>query len=168
MLGMQTSATADVAAASTALRGRVESMHGMDFLRAVIAGDLPESPLIASLGVRTVAAAEGEVTLRTVPQPQHFNTIGTGHGGFLATLLDTALGLAVDTLTPAGTVWTTTDLHVRFRRPMTADSGTVTAVGRVDHHGRSTSVCSGEVCDGEGRVLATATASLFALRQPPA
>lgn len=57
-------------------------------------------------------------------------------------------------------------LHVRFRRPMTSQSGTITAVGRVEHHGRSTAVSAGEVRDGEGRILATATASLFALRNP--
>jgi uncharacterized protein (TIGR00369 family) len=163
---MNSATATDVSAASKALRERVQAMHGLDFLRAVIAGELPESPLLESLAVRTVAATPGEVVLATEPQPQHFNTIGTGHGGFLSTLLDTALGLAVDTVTPAGTIWTTTDLHVRFRRPMTADSGTITATGRVEHHGRSTSVSAGEVRDGEGRILATATASLFALRAP--
>ena len=118
-----------------------------------------------ALDVRTVAAERGEVTLSTVPRPQHFNTIGTGHGGFLSTLLDSATGLAVSSMASDGTVWTTTDLHVRFRRPMTAESGTVTAVGRVEHYGRSLATASGEVRDGQGRVLATATASLFALRK---
>lgn len=162
---MEPAKSEDVAAVSEMLREKVEQMHGMDFLQAVIAGELPESPLLQCLGVRTVAATEGTVTLETTPQPQHFNTIGTGHGGFISTLLDAALGLAVDTLTPAGTVWTTMDLHVRFRRAMTADSGLVTARGQVDHHGRSTAVSSGEVRDGAGRVLATATASLLALRR---
>ncbi|MGJ9402932.1 PaaI family thioesterase [Arthrobacter sp. KK5.5] len=163
---MEPATAIDVSTASKELRNKVETMHGLDFLKAVVAGELPESPLIEALGVRTAAASPGEVTLLTEPLPQHFNTIGTGHGGFLSTLLDTALGLAVDTLTPAGTIWTTTDLHVRFRRPMTSQSGTITAVGRVEHHGRSTAVSAGEVRDGEGRILATATASLFALRNP--
>jgi uncharacterized protein (TIGR00369 family) len=162
---METSTTTDIAAVSKMLRERVENMQGMDFVRALIEGDLPESPLIEALGVRTASAAPGEASLETTPQPQQFNIIGSGHGGFLSTLLDTALGLAVQTMTEPGVVWPTTDLHVRFRRPMTADSGRVVATGRVEHLGHSTATAAGEVRDGEGRVLATATASFFALRR---
>lgn len=154
----------DITAVSDRLRRESGSRQGLDFLRAIIAGDLPESPLLTALGVRTVQADEGAVRLETVPQSQQFNTIGTGHGGFLSTLLDTALGFSVESLSPAGTTWTTTDLHVRFRRPMTVDSGVVSTVGRVEHYGRSTAIASGEVRDGEGRILASATASFFALR----
>ena len=161
---MKSSTTSEVDQVSKALRERMDNMHGLDFVRALVAGELPESPLIDALGVRTAAAAPGEAVLETTPQPQHFNIIGTGHGGFLSTLLDTALGLAVQTMTEPGVVWTTTDLHVRFRRPMTADSGRVVATGRVEHLGRSTATAAGEVRDGEGRVLASATASFFALR----
>lgn len=155
---------ADITAVSERLRRESGSRQGLDFLRAIIAGELPESPLLTALDVRTVQADEGTVRLETAPRSQQFNTIGTGHGGFLSTLLDTALGFSVESLSPAGTTWTTTDLHVRFRRPMTAHSGTVSTLGRVEHYGRSTAIASGEVHDGEGRVLASATASFFALR----
>lgn len=154
----------DLIAVSEQLRRESGSRRGLDFLRAIIAGDLPESPLLTALAVRTVQADEGSVRLETEPHAQQFNTIGTGHGGFLSTLLDTALGFSVESLSPAGTTWTTTDLHVRFLRPMTVDSGVVSAVGRVEHYGRSTAIASGEVHDGRGRVLASATASFFALR----
>lgn len=154
---------AAITAVSEQLRHASGTRPGLDFLRAIIAGDLPESPLLTALGVRTAQAEEGTVRLETRPQAQQFNTIGTGHGGFLSTLLDTALGFSVESLSPAGTTWTTTDLHVRFRRPMTVESGVVSAVGRVEHYGRSTAIASGEVRDGEDRILASATASFFAL-----
>ncbi|GAA1357247.1 hypothetical protein GCM10009596_07900 [Arthrobacter rhombi] len=154
----------EVNAVSEQLRRETGARQGLDFLRAIISGELPESPLLTALGVHTVHADAGTVRLETVPQSQQFNTIGTGHGGFLSTLLDTALGFSVESLSPAGTTWTTTDLHVRFRRPMTVDSGVVSAVGHVEHYGRSTAIASGEVRDGEGRILASATASFFALR----
>lgn len=156
-----------ITAVSERLRRESGTRQGLDFLRAIIAGELPESPLLTALGVRTVHADEGTVRLETEPQAQQFNTIGTGHGGFLSTLLDTALGFSVESLSPAGTTWTTTDLQVRFRRAMTVDSGTVTSVGRVEHYGRSTAIASGEVSDGSGRILASATASFFALRHQP-
>jgi len=153
----------DMIAVSDQLRRESGSRQGLDFLRAIIAGDLPESPLLTALAVRTVHAEEGSVRLETEPHAQQFNTIGTGHGGFLSTLLDTAPGFSVGSLSPAGTTWTTTDLHVRFLRPMTVDSGVVSAVGHVEHYGRSTAIAAGEVLDGRGRVLASATASFFAL-----
>lgn len=151
-------------ATSRLLRGEVQGRDGLDFLRAVMAGQLPTSPLLEALGISLVAAERGVVSVAATPLPLHFNAKGTGHGGFISTLLDAALGFSIESMSDAGTMWTTTDLHVRFRRPVTADSGLVTATGRVEHYGRATATASGELSDSGGRVLATATAAMFAIR----
>lgn len=149
---------------SRLLREAVQGGDGLDFLQGVLAGELPISPLLDALGVQLVSAERGTVTVAAAPLPVHFNAKGTGHGGFISTLLDAALGFAIESMSPPGTMWTTTDLHVRFRRPMTAESVLVTATGTVEHYGRSTATASGQVTDAAGKVLATATAAMFAIR----
>ncbi|GAA4373193.1 PaaI family thioesterase [Paeniglutamicibacter cryotolerans] len=151
-------------ATSRLLREEVQGRDGLDFLRAMLAGELPISPLLDALGIALVSAERGGAGVAATPLPIHFNAKGTGHGGFISTLLDAALGFAVESMSDAGTMWTTTDLQVRFLRPMTASSGLVTATGTVGHYGRATATASGEVRDAGGRILATATAGLFALR----
>jgi uncharacterized protein (TIGR00369 family) len=107
----------------------------------------------------------GEVTVAFEPSERHYNPIGSVHGGIAATLVDTAMGCAVHTKLPEGTGYTTTDLQVRYLRPITARTGTVLATGVVVHLGRRTATAEARVIqESTGELLATATSSLLVLR----
>lgn len=139
------------------------TLTGLEYLQRLIAGEIEESPFNEHLGIRLIKAEPGTVVLECTVRPEHLNKIGSGHGGFVSSMLDNACGLAVDTHSPAGMVWTTMDLHVRFFKAVTLEAGTLRIVGHSDHVGRHTSVSHAEVVRSDGKVLASATSSLFAL-----
>jgi uncharacterized protein (TIGR00369 family) len=88
----------------------------------------------------------------------HYNPIGLVHGGFAATLLDSAMGCAVQTIVPAGSGYTTLEIKVNFSRPMTRDTGRVLAEGVVVHGGRTVATAEGRlVAENSGKLLAHAT-----------
>jgi uncharacterized protein (TIGR00369 family) len=107
--------------------------------------------------------AEGEVAVQVEAGPEHRNLMGTVHGGVIATLADTATGLAFRTVLEPGTTFTTTQLSVTYLAP--GRGGTITAIGRVLKHGRRTGYAEADVRDGEGRLLARATALLAVMRE---
>ncbi|GLY50231.1 PaaI family thioesterase [Lentzea sp. NBRC 102530] len=132
---------------------------GLDFLEAVAAGELPAPPIADALGMRLVSVDSGSVAFTLDPAEFHYNPIGSVHGGVHATLLDSAAGCAVHSTLPAGTGCTSLDLAVRFVRPITTDTGTITCVGTVVHRGRRTAIAEARLVDGAGRLLATATST---------
>jgi len=148
-----------------------KDLPGLEVLQRVIAGSATASAFDETLGIRLVHAEPGLVRLTCTMRPEFLNRIGSGHGGFVSTLLDNACGMAADSLSPAGLMWTTMDLHVRFLKPVRVEDGELTMVGHVDHAGRHTSITHGEVLRADGALLATATSSLYAIhpwegRQP--
>src|SRR4051812_28480668 len=88
------------------------SMKGLDFLRKISAGEIPPPPIMRLMDIQGVEASEGKMVFACTPGEQHYNPIGTVHGGLAATLLDSALGCAVHTMLPAGAGYTTLELHV--------------------------------------------------------
>ena len=130
-------------------------MTGLELLRAIAAGDAPGAPIAELMGFEPVEAEEGRVLFAAVPGPQHYNPIGTVHGGLAATLLDSAMGCAVHTTLPEGTGYTTLELKVNFTRPITSDTGRVLCEGTVVHRG-------GRVATAEGRVIAEGSGKLLA------
>ena len=134
---------------------RAPSMPGLDYLRALITGDLPPPPISTLLGFRLREVEDGRAVFVGEPGEQHYNPIGSVHGGLAATLLDSALGCAVHTTLPAGVVYTSLEIKVNFVRPITAATGTVVCEGRVVHRG-------GRVATADGRLVAEATGKLLA------
>ncbi|GHE12820.1 PaaI family thioesterase [Streptomyces alanosinicus] len=132
---------------------------GLDFLRGMLSGRLPAPPIAAALGfaLEQVEFARAAFTLE--PGEEHYNPIGSVHGGVYATLLDSAAGCAVQSVLPAGMGYTSLDLNVKFLRPITVDTGKVRAVGTVLHHGRRTALAQADLLDSEGHLLAHATSS---------
>ena len=102
------------------------------------------------------------------PGPQHYNPIGSVHGGIALTLLDSAMGCAVYTTLAPGVGYTTIDLHVTFVRPLTATTGTIRAEGRVVHAGSRVATAEGRVVDATGRVYAHATTRCLIMREADA
>jgi uncharacterized protein (TIGR00369 family) len=128
---------------------------GIEFLRAIGAGELPGAPIAELLGIAPVEVEEGRVVFAAVPEPRHYNPIGTVHGGLAATLLDSAMGCAVHSILPADVGYTTLELKVNFVRPITAETGRILCEGTIVHDG-------GRVATAEGRVFAEATGKLLA------
>jgi uncharacterized protein (TIGR00369 family) len=137
-------------------------LDGLAALRAMIAGELPPPPIATLLGFDLVEVDEGRVVFAVEPGDHHYNPIGMVHGGLAATLIDSATGCAVHTTLPAGTGYTTTDVQVRFVRPITRDTGRIECVGQVVHRGRTLATAEARLSSGD-RLLAHGTASLLIL-----
>ena len=104
-------------------------MSGLEFMRAIADGSLPPPPVARMLGMSLVEVGEGSALFSFEPQEWMYNPIGSVHGGVAATLLDSCMGCAVHTTLPAGARYTTTDIQVRYLRPMRAGQGPVLAEG---------------------------------------
>jgi uncharacterized protein (TIGR00369 family) len=139
-------------------------LDGLAAMRAMVAGELPPPPIATLLGFELVEVEEGRVVFAAEPGEQHYNPIGSVHGGLAATLIDSATGCAVHTTLPGGTGYTTTDLQVRFVRPITRDTGRIECVGEVVHRGRTLATAQARLTAG-AKLLAHGTASLLIL--PP-
>ena len=138
-------------------------LDGLTALRAMAAGELPPPPIATLMGFELVEVEERRVIFAVEPGEQHYNPIGMVHGGLAATLIDSATGCAVHTTLPAGTGYTTTDVHVRFVRPITRDTGRIECIGTVVHGGRTLATAEARVMAGD-RLLAHGTASVLILR----
>lgn len=132
---------------------------GLDFLRELRAGRLPAAPITNTLDFTLDEVEKGRVVFSLLPGEEHYNPIGSVHGGVYATLLDSAAGCAVQSVLPPGTGYTSLDLTVKFLRRITADTGRVRAVGTVLHAGRTTALAQAVLVDGAERTLAHATSS---------
>ena len=135
----------------------LKSYDGLGFLQAIIDGTLPQPPIGETLDFHLVEAEPGRAVFAGTPEFRHYNPIGTVHGGFAATLLDSALACAIATTMKKGDVWTTLELKLNYVRAMTTETGVVRAEGRVIHRGRSVATSEGDIKDAAGRLYAHAT-----------
>ncbi|MFE7160876.1 PaaI family thioesterase [Streptomyces sp. NPDC057636] len=145
--------------------GAVGQSSGLDFLRELQAGRLPGAPVGATVGFTLDEVEKGRVVFSLVPGEEHYNPIGSVHGGIFATLLDSAAGCAVQSMLPPGMAYTSLDLTVKFLRRITVDTGTVRAIGTIVSSGRQTALAQAQLVDATDRVLAhaTSTCMLFPL-----
>ncbi|MER5427582.1 PaaI family thioesterase [Streptomyces sp. NPDC002588] len=141
---------------------------GLEFLRDILAGRLPAAPIGATVGLALEEVEHGRVVFSLVPGEEHYNPIGSMHGGIYATMLDSAAGCAVQSTLPQGMGYTSLDLTVKFLRPVTADTGKIRAVGGVLSGGRRTALAEARLLDSEDRLLAHATSSCMLFPMPAA
>ncbi|MDX2646885.1 PaaI family thioesterase [Streptomyces sp. PA03-1a] len=139
---------------------------GLEFLRDVLAGRLPAPPIASTLGFTLEEVQEGRAVFAMEPGEEHYNPIGSVHGGVYATLLDSAAGCAVQSVLPEGMGYTSLDLNLKFLRPITVDTGKVRAVGTVLNQGRRTALAQAELFDATDRLLAHATSSCMLFPVP--
>jgi uncharacterized protein (TIGR00369 family) len=139
---------------------------GIDVLREVASGQLPPPPVAAMMGFALDEVEVGRAVFSLDPSETHYNPLGTVHGGVIATLLDSASGCAVHSILPAGTGYTSVDLHTRFLRPVTASSGRIVAEGTVLSRGSRTAMAEARLTDGRGRLLAHATSTCMIFDLP--
>jgi uncharacterized protein (TIGR00369 family) len=142
------------------------SMPGIDFVRAIFDGKLPAPPIMQTIEPFDSTAEPGVVVMYSVPGFRHYNPIGSVHGGYAATLLDSAMGLAVHTALPAGTGYTTLEFKVSFIKGMTEDIGPVRTEGRTLSVGRRAATAEARITDAKGRLLAHATTTCLVFELP--
>jgi uncharacterized protein (TIGR00369 family) len=142
---------------------RRRALGGLAFFRRMLAGDLPQAPMTSLLNMRLLEVDKGRVVFGAVPTRAHYNGMGIVHGGLAATLLDSALGCAINTLAPRGKVFATLELKINFTRPLTEDVGPIRCLGQVIHLGSRTATAEGRVVDERGKLYAhgTITGILF-------
>ena len=139
---------------------------GLQQLRAMLANDL-KAPMGEKLGFTLVEVERGHVVFEGTPDRSVYNPLGSVHGGYAATLLDSACGSAVHSQLGAGRGHTTLELKVSYLRGLTERSGTVRATGRVISAGSRVAFAEATLHDGDGRLCATATSTLLVFDSEP-
>jgi uncharacterized protein (TIGR00369 family) len=141
----------------------VRLMSGREFLQAMMDGRLPGPSIASTMSFSLVEIGDGFAAFEGDPGPHLLNPLGTVHGGWVLTLIDSAAGCAAHTLIPAGGSYTTIETKANFSRPITQDTGRVRAEGRVVGRGRRIMSCEARVVDAKGRLLAHGTSTLMVL-----
>ncbi len=146
-----------------AMAEKFAAQGGLETLRRMVAGDEPPPPIAETLNFTLVEVDRGRAVFAMTPAEYHYNPIGVVHGGVAATLLDSAMGCAINAALPAGTAYTTLEIKVNYLRPLTMTTGPVRAEGNVVHLGRRMAVAEGRVTDASGKVYATASTTCLVM-----
>jgi uncharacterized protein (TIGR00369 family) len=139
------------------------SMAGLDFLRAIRDGRLPHPPICALLGYRLTEVKAGHAVFEITAGERHYNPIGVVHGGIAMTLLDSAMGCAVQTQMPAGGAYTTLEAKTNLVRAITSETGPLRAIGKVVHAGKRIATAEARLQDPSGKLYAHATSTCIVL-----
>ena len=141
------------------LRRRLEGLTGLDALHRFASGQLPPPPVAELVGLEPTFVSPGLVVFAYEPREEHYNPLGTVHGGIVATVLDTAMGCAVQSELAAGVAYTTVELKTSFVGPVTLASGRLRAEGRLVHRGSRIATAEARLADGGGKLYAHATST---------
>ncbi len=136
---------------------RQKEMSGLEFVQGLAEGTLPLNTIARTLGYDVAEAANGRVVVTAEPNDTHLNPAGTVHGGLAATLLDSCMGLAILSTLEKGVGQTTLEFKISLVRPITPQTGLITAEGVVLSRGRRVGTAQGRITDGNGRLLAHGT-----------
>lgn len=141
-------------AASPLPRDRLAGLTGIEVLERMLTGDLPGPPFGPTTGITLLEAREGRIVFAGEPGFSFLNPMGTIHGGWIATILDSAMGCAVHSTLKAGQLYTTTSMTINYVRPLMADSGTVRCEGVTVYTGSRLATSEGRLTDSKGRLIA--------------
>jgi len=136
---------------------QVAGKSGLELMHAMLRGELPYAAIAQALDFLIIDVGDGTATFQGTPLPRHFNPMGTVHGGWFATLLDSALGCAVHTKLPPGRAYTTAELGVNIVRALTPKVQRVRAIGQVVHSGRQLATAEARLVGPDGTLYAHAT-----------
>jgi uncharacterized protein (TIGR00369 family) len=134
-----------------------KAMSGLDFVKGLASGALPLNTMAQTLGYDVVEAESGRVAITHDPTAAHLNPSGTVHGGLTATLLDSCMGLAIQSTLEKGVGSTTLEFKISLVRAITLETGQIRAEGKVLNCGRRVGTAEGRVTDANGRLLAHGT-----------
>lgn len=141
----------------TVSANRQKEMSGLEFVRGLVDGTLPLNTIAQTLGYDVTEAESGRVVVTAEPSGIHLNPAGTVHGGLAATLLDSCMGLAIQSTLDKGIGQTTLEFKISLVRPITPETGEIKAEGIVLNRGRRIGTAEGHITDGKGRLLAHGT-----------
>jgi uncharacterized protein (TIGR00369 family) len=139
------------------------ALSGLDYFKKVLAGEFPPPPMLLLLGMRLVEVEKGRVVFTATVEERFYNGTGVAHGGFAATLLDSALGCAINTTTPPGRRFTTLELKVNLTRPLTVAAGEVRCEGVAVHVGSRTATAEARILDRHGKLYAHGSTTCIAV-----
>ena len=142
----------------------VKAMSGLDFLTAMRDGKLPGPPIARLLAFDLIEVEHGRAVFAGTPTQDHYNPIGSVHGGYAATLLDSCMGCAVQSTLPQGTGYTTLEFKVSLVRAITLTTGEVKAEGKILTTGRRIATAEGRLVDSGGKLLAHATTTCLVMQ----
>lgn len=143
-----------------------KSPNGLEQVQALLAAG-KQPPLGEKLGIALVEAAHGHCVFEATPDGSTYNPMGTVHGGFIATMLDSACGIAAHTALKPGYAYTTLELKVSYLRSLNANGGMIRATGRLVSIGRRAAFAEATLHNGDGQVCATASSTLLIFEQKP-
>lgn len=147
---------------------QVAGRSGLELMQAMLRGELPYPPMARTLDFMLMSVEEGRAIFQGRPGPAHLNPMGGVHGGWFATLLDSALGCAVQTSLPPGRGYTTAELSVNLVKGLTPSVPRVRAEGRVLHCGRQLATADARLVGADGTLYAHATTTCLVFELPPA
>jgi len=154
------------AGAGVARPDQVAGLSGLETLHAMLRGELPYPPIAKTLDFTLVEVEPGRAVFQGTPGPAHLNPMGTIHGGWYATLLDSALGCAVHTMMPAGRGYTTAELSVNLVRGVNGKAPRVRAEGKVIHCGRQLATAEARLYGPDGTLYAHGTTTCLVFDLP--
>lgn len=137
---------------------------GLGFLRGIVEDRHPGPPIAEAMDLDLVEVEEGRVVFVGKPSERFFNPLGTIHGGWTATILDSAMACAAHSTLKAGEGYTTLEMKLNYVRPVMPDSGTVRCEGKLIHRGGSVITSEGRLTDARGKLLAHGTETCMVLR----
>ena len=148
------------------LVARRREMGGLAFFKHMLDGQMPQAPMTKLLKMRLLEVEEGRVVFGARPSRAHYNGMGVVHGGLAATLLDSALGCAINSMAPPGKIFTTIELKINYTRPLTEEVGPIRCEACVIHLGSRTATAEGRIVDGRGKLYAHGTTTCIVIEAP--
>ena len=145
---------------------QIAGKSGREILDAMMSGELPYPPMNETMNLALLEVGHGRAVFQGIPQLQHYNPLGTVHGGWFASLLDSALGCAVQSILPAGRSYTTAELSIKIVRSASHKTGPLRATGRLIHGGARLITADARVEDEHGKLYAHATTTCVVLELP--
>jgi uncharacterized protein (TIGR00369 family) len=149
-----------------ASREAFAGLNGMQQMQAMLDGKAPYPHIADTMDFSLVEIGEGRAVFQGTPQLKHYNPLGSVHGGWYATLLDSAVGCAIHTVMPAGRGYTTAELSVNIVRAASLKSGPLRAIGTVVHAGRQLATAEGRIVGADGKLYAHATTTCLVFEMP--
>lgn len=143
---------------------RSKGMSGLEYLKAMQSGAMPPPPIAVLMGFGMSEVSEGRVVFTAEVAEYQYNPLGTVHGGMAATLLDSAMGCAVQSTLPVGAGYTTLEIKVNYMRAMTTKTGTVYCEGKIIYVGGRTATAEGRITDEQGKLYAHGTTTCILFR----
>ncbi|QNK72117.1 PaaI family thioesterase [Variovorax sp. PAMC28562] len=144
----------------------IEGLTGLEVMQAMMDGKIPYAAIAETLNFTVVEVSAGVAIFQGEPLAEHLNPLGTIHGGWAATMLDSALGCSVHTMMPPGRGYTTAELGVNYVKALTPKVQRVRAIGKVIHCGRQLATAEARLVGPDGTLYAHATTTCLVFELP--